>query len=306
MSQIRNFVLLIVAFIVCAGCEIQRGSTTAPTPVVAEAGPAASYVGVWASQTAAGAPDPGKACSSFEWNVTTQTPTSIAGSFSATCLDNIAITGTASGVLNGQTIDIAVGGTANLSGIVCTFSLTSRGTIEGDSIRLPYSGTTCLGPVSGTETLRRGSPAAPAPPPPSEPTPDPPPAPEPPPPPPPAGVPCASDNGDAIVSCIEEMFPDQRVAGISLGERQDNMAWLRDRVIEAGICGGLDLAWNKKRGDGPHSIDALAWRLPNGKVEVVDIGAAYDDTDRVLRLTWNIVEGPPGYDWYTPRPNCGG
>jgi hypothetical protein len=65
----------------------------------------------------------------------------------------------------------------------------------------------------------------------------------------------------------------------------------------------MDLAWNKKRGDGPHSIDALAWRV-NGRVEVVDIGLAYDDTSIPLVLTWGIVAGPPGYDTYQPRPNC--
>jgi hypothetical protein len=96
------------------------------------------------------------------------------------------------------------------------------------------------------------------------------------------------------------------VAGISLGEREDNMAFLRDRVIETGICGGMDLAWNLKRGVGPHSIDALAWRLPSGFVEVVDIGAAFDDTSIPLQLVWGIVEGPPGYDGYSPRPNCQG
>jgi hypothetical protein len=30
----------------------------------------------------------------------------------------------------------------------------------------------------------------------------------------------------------------------------------------------------------------------------VDIGFAYDDTSIPLRLTWGIVEGPPGYDGY--------
>jgi hypothetical protein len=80
------------------------------------------------------------------------------------------------------------------------------------------------------------------------------------------------------------------------------MEFLRDRIIETGICGGMDLAWNRKRGTGPHSIDALAWRT-GGRVEVVDVGVAYDDTSRPLRLTWNIVAGPPGYDPY-PRPNC--
>lgn len=114
---------------------------------------------------------------------------------------------------------------------------------------------------------------------------------------------CASNNGAAIVACIEATYPSYRAAGVSHNEREANMAFLRDRVIESGICGGLDLAWNKKRGNGPHSIDALAWRTGSGD-EVVDIGLAYDDTSSVLRLQWGIVAGPPGYDGYSPRPNC--
>ena len=113
---------------------------------------------------------------------------------------------------------------------------------------------------------------------------------------------CASSNGEAIVRCVEAKYPNMLAAGVSTSQRISNMEFLRDRVIEAGICGGLDLAWNLKRGVGPHSTDALAWRH-NGIVDVVDIGAAYDDTSRPLRLTWGIVEGPPGYDPY-PRPSC--
>lgn len=113
---------------------------------------------------------------------------------------------------------------------------------------------------------------------------------------------CASSNGEAIVRCIEAKYPSMLVAGVSVGQRIANMEFLRDRVIEAGICGGLDLAWNLKRGVGPRSTDALAWRH-NGIVDVVDIGAAYDDTSIPLRLTWGVVEGPPGYDPY-PRPSC--
>jgi hypothetical protein len=114
---------------------------------------------------------------------------------------------------------------------------------------------------------------------------------------------CASNNGSAIVACIERQFPSYLAAGVSHNQRESNMAFLRDRVIEAGICGGLDLAWNRKRGNGPHSIDALAWRTGGGD-EVVDIGLAYDDTSIPLRLAWGIVAGPPGYDGYSPRPSC--
>jgi hypothetical protein len=113
---------------------------------------------------------------------------------------------------------------------------------------------------------------------------------------------CASNDGNAIVRCVSATYPDRLAAGVSLNQRIANMEFLRDRVIEAGICGGLDLAWNLKRGVGPHSIDALAWRH-NGIDDVVDIGAAYDDTSRPLGLQWGIVAGPPGYDPY-PRPSC--
>ena len=36
------------------------------------------------------------------------------------------------------------------------------------------------------------------------------------------------------------------------------MMFLRNRVIEAGICGGLNLGWNLKRGGPELSIDFIA------------------------------------------------
>ena len=93
---------------------------------------------------------------------------------------------------------------------------------------------------------------------------------------------CASNNGDRIVRCVAAKYPERLAAGVSLDRRIGNMEFLRNRIIEAGICGGLDLAWNKKRGTGRHSIDALAWRH-NGIDDVVDVGSAYDDTSRPLR-----------------------
>jgi hypothetical protein len=129
------------------------------------------------------------------------------------------------------------------------------------------------------------------------------PSPSPTPPPGPGnGGSCASNDGDAIIRCVGAAYPDKTAAGVSLDQRIANMEFIRDRVIEAGICGGLDLAWNKKRGTGPHSSDALVWRH-NGIDDVVDIGSAYDDTSRPLGLQWAIVAGPPGYDPY-PHPTC--
>jgi hypothetical protein len=55
-----------------------------------------------------------------------------------------------------------------------------------------------------------------------------------------------------------------------------NMAFLRDRMIEAGKCGGLDLGWNLKRGGPDLSLDFLAERL-NGEVLGIDIAFDYDN-----------------------------
>lgn len=161
-------------------------------------------------------PAPGS-CSNFQWQVTSATSTSLAGTFSATCGGNISVTGTASGRVEGTSVPISVAGTATYAGAIsCDFSLTGTGTIvNNDTLTIPYSGTTCLGPVSGTETLRRPSPAAP-------------PAPEPPPPPPPApadplfGCVVTPDRLD-LVECIwDHIRPADHIAAFEVTKR---VAW---------------------------------------------------------------------------------
>lgn len=111
-------------------------------------------------------------------------------------------------------------------------------------------------------------------------------------------------TGPAVVDYVADAWPDYLVTTATLAERIEHMEFLRDRIIEAGICGGLDLARNLKRGTGPHSHDAIAWRKPNGFVEVVDIASAFDDKNIFLSLHWAIVAGPSGYDRYTNHPGC--
>ena len=96
---------------------------------------------------------------------------------------------------------------------------------------------------------------------------------------------CASNNGPAIVTCIAAKYPEYLVAGVSLGQRQANMSFIRDRIIEAGKCGGLDLGQNLKRGGPDLSIDFLAWRQSGGEMGV-DIAFDYDNTSTPLRLQW--------------------
>ena len=114
---------------------------------------------------------------------------------------------------------------------------------------------------------------------------------------------CASNDGHQIVKCIAAKYPDKLVAGISLGERQANMMFLRDRIIEAGKCGGLDLGHNLKRGGPEISIDFLAERR-NGQVLGHDIAFDYDNTSTTLQLYWG--DGTfPFYKDYGPV-SCGG
>jgi hypothetical protein len=132
-------------------------------------------------------------------------------------------------------------------------------------------------------------------------------APTPPPPgpgPTPAGGSCASKDGNFIVQCITAKYPDKLVAGVSLSQRQANMSFIRDRMIEAGRCGGLDLGWNLKRGGPDISIDFIAQRL-NGGVDGIDIGFDYDNTSTVLRLAWGTGGAGPVYTAYTNSFSCG-
>jgi hypothetical protein len=111
-------------------------------------------------------------------------------------------------------------------------------------------------------------------------------------------------TGPSVVAYIADSFPDYLHPTALTAQRIEHMEFLRDRIIEAGRCGGLDLARNLKRNIGPHSHDAIAWRKPNGFVEVIDIASAFDDKTIHLELHWQVVDGPSGYDPYPDHPGC--
>ena len=105
------------------------------------------------------------------------------------------------------------------------------------------------------------------------------------------------------MDCISAKYPTYLRAGVSSSTRRSNMEFLRDRIIEAGICGGLDLGWNMKRGGPEKSIDFIAERK-GGQVYGYDIARDYDNTSHALELTW--ASDGPGSHWggYSPRPSC--
>jgi hypothetical protein len=173
---------------VSVGCAFEHSSTPVgpsptsgsggnnPSPPPGSGGPTPLITGIWTSDNLPAVPTN---CGSFQYEIQSQTATSISGTFMAVCDGGLTVSASAHGTLNGTAVTITVNGVANLGGVLgCSFTLTRNGTIEdgGNTLRLPYSGTTCLGPVTGTEVLHRPAPA-----PPSAPdlTPPPPPPPDP-------------------------------------------------------------------------------------------------------------------------------
>lgn len=132
----------------CIGFE-RESSLTEPT-----AAGNGALMGNWTSANIIPAPG---SCSNFVWNVSEQSSTSAKGSFSAKCAGDLTVTGTAEGSFTGPA-SIGWSGTANATApglTACTVKLTGTAELLVDSIRIPYSGDTCLGKVSGVETLRR-------------------------------------------------------------------------------------------------------------------------------------------------------
>ena len=132
----------------CAGFE-HRSSSTEPTVAGNN-----SLIGNWTSSTLIPTPS---TCTDFKWNVTEQTATAAKGSFSASCPGDLKFTGQAQGALTSP-VQINWSATGNATGpglTSCAITLTGTATIGTDSIIVPYDGTTCLGKVSGIETLKK-------------------------------------------------------------------------------------------------------------------------------------------------------
>jgi len=133
----------------CVGYE-NKTSVTSPTAATAEA-----LVGTWTSASTSIVPSP-STCTDFKWTPTQQSPTSAMGSFSAACAGGLKVSGTAAGTLTGTTVAWTAHALASTPEIAsCDVSLTGTAELGVNSIRVPYSGNTCLGPVSGVEILNK-------------------------------------------------------------------------------------------------------------------------------------------------------
>ena len=144
----------LAAMLLLAACDvIEHSGAAAPSSTATPT----SLVGTWTSATSSGSSS--SSCSNFEWRVNNQTGTMISGVFFARCQGNLTASGSAWGELNGaNTTTLPVRVTAGATGpgvTACEVALTGTASFYGDMIRIPYSGTTCLGSVSGTEVLQR-------------------------------------------------------------------------------------------------------------------------------------------------------
>ncbi len=138
---------LAVAAAGCAGFEHTNTSTSPSATGVS------ALMGNWVS--ASSVIPSASTCSDFKWNATERTATSAKGSFSATCAGGLKAAGTAQGTLSGAVITWSAEGDATTAGIACRITLTGTAELGIDSIRVPYSGDTCLGKVSGVEILNK-------------------------------------------------------------------------------------------------------------------------------------------------------
>ena len=152
----RTVLSLIVCAAAVAGSACFDFSTKA-TPALSASN---SLGGSWATtQSLPGASGSlNDSCVDFKWAVTQFSGTSGSGTFSATCMGNVKVTGTASASLTTAT---SATWSANAQGAApgqppCQVAISGTATLEADNrIKIPYSGTTCLGPVSGTEIIQR-------------------------------------------------------------------------------------------------------------------------------------------------------
>lgn len=135
--------------VAAAGCAGFEHTSTSPTAAGVNA-----LMGNWIS--ASSVIPAVSTCSDFKWNATEQTATTAKGSFSATCAGDLKVAGTAQGTLSGSVIAWSATGAATSPGLPsCAVTLTGTAELGAESIRVPYSGDTCLGKVSGVEILKK-------------------------------------------------------------------------------------------------------------------------------------------------------
>ena len=152
-----HYVLLVTLAVASTACYGLDNLFKSPTSASdSSSSSVRSYIGVWIGPTLTSFPTV-QSCGGLQWKITSQTANQISGEFTASCAGAVALAGTVvASVSDATTIPWAASGTATQGSTVCPFNLTGTGTFQGTSnILVNYAGTTCLGPVSGSETIKR-------------------------------------------------------------------------------------------------------------------------------------------------------
>ena len=145
-----------VTILTAAGCDLQTTGGLNPN-ATSQLG--SLLQGTWTSASIEGEAQSfpsAESCIDLEWTITEQDASQYSGSFLATCAGGISLAGTAEGTLLDGVLEITAAGTATpQGGASCPFTLTGTARLEDNAIRLDYTGTSCAGPISGTELLER-------------------------------------------------------------------------------------------------------------------------------------------------------
>jgi hypothetical protein len=157
MTEINNMknriliAMLSLSAMTATGCIGVEHTSSLTSPSAAGSG---AFLGSWTSSNLIPSPS---ACTDFKWDVTEQTATTAKGNFSATCAGELKLSGTAQGSLTSPiSLTWSASGNATAPGLTsCAITLTGTAELKVDTISVPYAGDTCLGKVSGIESLRK-------------------------------------------------------------------------------------------------------------------------------------------------------
>ena len=157
MKRYVSFAALAALAIVSAGCfDFSRNAMSLTAPSSASELSVSTLAGTYRSITSITSIPSADSCTNFTWTVTEKTSNSAKGNFSATCQNNsLQVAGTAEGTQTGNNIAFVVNATASAAGVNCPISLSGTAVVETGQVRVPYTGTSCFGGVSGTEILKR-------------------------------------------------------------------------------------------------------------------------------------------------------
>src|SRR5581483_2716234 len=269
------------------------GGTAPPTTPTSTGSSSPNIVGVWTSSVSPTLPS-ASTCGNFQYQIGSQTANTIAGTFTAVCGNGLTVSASVNGQLNGTNVTIAMDGSGSMPGIPnCPFKVTANGTIQdnGNTLNLPYTGTTCLGPIHGTEVLHKPQPASPPPPAPVDPTPVPQPTP--------------SGPSDGL---------DLRSAVVTGGSPADVANWPITTQITGMDFGGNGLRVDFSKKDGPGRWPDVVPPGWDGPIQytvwmVENIGGRWYTSGGVEY--WYGLDrqgGPPweyGYNWYYSAPVWG-